>query len=86
MGNKNNGNNLPAVKTGGTVAEYGWLVALLASPLGSAFSGSAVTLDGALDNWNGPWPPPDLTRDGQVPTEERRPVTEPGRSALSSRS
>jgi citronellol/citronellal dehydrogenase len=55
----------------GTVEEYGWLVALLASPLGAAFSGSVVTLDGALDNWNGPWPPPDLTRDGQVPTEER---------------
>jgi citronellol/citronellal dehydrogenase len=56
----------------GTVEEYGWLVALLASPLGAAFSGSVVTLDGALDNWNGPWPPPDLTRDGDVPTEERR--------------
>jgi citronellol/citronellal dehydrogenase len=56
----------------GTVEEYGWLVALLASPLGVAFSGSVVTLDGALDNWNGPWPPPDLTRDGQVPTEERK--------------
>lgn len=58
----------------GTVEEYGWLVALLASPLGPAFSGSVVTLDGALDNWTGPWPPPDLTRDGQVPTEERRPA------------
>lgn len=56
----------------GTVEEYGWLVALLASPLAHAFSGSVVTLDGALDNWNGPWPPPDLARDGQVPTEERR--------------
>jgi citronellol/citronellal dehydrogenase len=58
----------------GTLEEYGWLIALLASPLGSAFSGSVVTLDGALDNWTGPWPPPDLVRDGQVPTEERRPV------------
>jgi citronellol/citronellal dehydrogenase len=56
----------------GSVEEYGWLVALLASPLGAGFSGSVVTLDGALDNWNGPWPPPDLTRDGRVPTEERR--------------
>jgi citronellol/citronellal dehydrogenase len=62
----------------GTVEEYGWLVALLASPLGHAFSGSVVTLDGALDNWNGPWPPPDLTRDGQVPTEERRTAGEAG--------
>lgn len=58
----------------GTLEEYGWLVALLASPLGAAFSGSVVTLDGALDNWTGPWPPRDLTRDGQVPTEERGPV------------
>ena len=55
----------------GTVEEYGWVVALLASPLGLPFSGSVVTLDGALDNWTGPWPPPDLTRDGEVPTEER---------------
>jgi citronellol/citronellal dehydrogenase len=62
----------------GTLEEYGWMVALLASPLGSALSGSVVTLDGALDNWNGPWPPPDLTRDGQVPTEERRRVGEAG--------
>jgi len=56
----------------GEVEEYGWLVALLASPLGRAFSGSVITLDGALDNWTGPWPPSDLVRDGQVPTEERR--------------
>lgn len=34
--------------------EYGWLVALLASQLGVALSGSVVTLDGALDNWFGP--------------------------------
>jgi citronellol/citronellal dehydrogenase len=57
----------------GTLEEYGWLVALLASPLGTAFSGSVITLDGALDNWPGRWPPPDLARDGQVPTEEREP-------------
>lgn len=58
----------------GDVEEYGWLIALLASPLGPEFSGSVVTLDGALDNWTGPWPPQGLTRDGQVPTEQRRPV------------
>jgi citronellol/citronellal dehydrogenase len=58
----------------GSPEEYGWLVALLASPLGRAFSGSVLTLDGALDNWHGPWPPPALTQDGQVPTEERRPL------------
>jgi citronellol/citronellal dehydrogenase len=61
----------------GTLEEYGWLVALLAGELGRLFSGSVVTLDGALDNWPGRWPPPDLTRDdGQVPTEER--TTAPG--------
>lgn len=59
----------------GEIDEYGWLVALLASPLGRLFSGSVVTLDGALDNWTGPWPPRDLVRDGQVPTEERRPLS-----------
>jgi citronellol/citronellal dehydrogenase len=55
----------------GDVTEYGWLIALLASGLGAAFSGSVVTLDGALDNWTGPWPPAGLARDGEVPTEER---------------
>ena len=52
--------------------EYGCLVALLASPLGPALSGSVVTLDGALDNWSGPWPPDELSHDGEVPTEERQ--------------
>jgi citronellol/citronellal dehydrogenase len=57
----------------GTVAEHAWLVALLASPLGRAFSGSTITLDGARDNWCGPWPPPGLADEsGAVPTEERR--------------
>jgi citronellol/citronellal dehydrogenase len=58
----------------GSVEEYGWLIALLATPLGATLSGSVVTLDGALDNWFGPWPPAALTRDGEVPTEERRRV------------
>jgi citronellol/citronellal dehydrogenase len=59
----------------GRPIEHAWLVALLASPLGRAFSGSVVTLDGARDNWFGPWPPPTLAdRDGVVPTEEWRPA------------
>jgi citronellol/citronellal dehydrogenase len=58
----------------GSLEEYGWLIALLASPIGKALSGSVITLDGALDNWSGPWPPADLAKDGQVPTEARRPV------------
>jgi citronellol/citronellal dehydrogenase len=57
----------------GRVAEHAWLVALLASGLGHAFNGSTVTLDGARDNWAGPWPPPGLVDEaGEVPTEERR--------------
>ena len=39
-----------------------------------ALSGSVITLDGARDNWFGPWPPPSLVEDeGDVPTEARRP-------------
>jgi len=54
--------------------EHAWLIALLATPLGRRFSGSVITLDGARDNWFGPWPPPTLTDEtGAVPTEARRP-------------
>lgn len=57
----------------GKVAEHAWLIALLASPLGPAFSGSTITLDGARDNWCGPWPPPGLADEsGEVPSETRR--------------
>ncbi|MGO9322419.1 MAG: SDR family oxidoreductase [Solirubrobacteraceae bacterium] len=57
----------------GTVSEHAWLIALLASPLGRAFSGSTITLDGARDNWCGPWPPPGLADEsGEVPSEARR--------------
>lgn len=64
--------SIPAQRLG-TVPEHAWLVALLASPLGRAFSGSTVTLDGARDNWFGPWPPPGMAgEEGEVPVEERR--------------
>jgi citronellol/citronellal dehydrogenase len=63
----------------GTPGEHAWLVALLASPLGGAFSGATVTLDGARDNWFGPWPPPGLVDEaGEVPVEERRAGGTPG--------
>jgi citronellol/citronellal dehydrogenase len=53
--------------------EHAWLVTLLASPFGRALNGSTVTLDGARDNWFGPWPPAGLADEsGQVPREERR--------------
>jgi citronellol/citronellal dehydrogenase len=58
----------------GREPEHAWLVALAASPLGRAFSGSVITIDGARDNWFGSWPPASLLDDtGAVPTEERRP-------------
>lgn len=57
----------------GQAQEHAWLVTLLASHVGKVFSGSTVTLDGARDNWFGPWPPPSLADEsGVVPTEERR--------------
>ena len=56
----------------GRMEEYGWLMAMLASPLGRAFSGSVITLDGAADNWTGPWPPQSLAPQGRVPVEARR--------------
>jgi citronellol/citronellal dehydrogenase len=57
----------------GDPREHAWLVALLVSPLARAFNGSTVTLDGARDNWCGPWPPEGLADEaGEVPVEERR--------------
>lgn len=57
----------------GRPQEHAWLVVLLCSPLGRALNGSTITLDGARDNWFGPWPPPGLTGEtGEVPTEARR--------------
>jgi len=53
--------------------EHAWLVAYLASKAGDYFSGAILTLDGARDNWFGPWPPPGLAEEGgKPPTEERR--------------
>ena len=58
----------------GRMEEHAWLVALCCSDLGHALNGSIVTLDGARDNWFGPWPPVGLVDEaGAVPTEARRP-------------
>ncbi len=57
----------------GTMDEYAWLITMLCSPLGRDLSGSVVTLDGALDNWEGPWPRETMVDErGVVPTEKRR--------------
>jgi len=57
----------------GRPEEMAWLVAYLASPAGDFFSGTVLTLDGARDNWFGPWPPQIQAGEaGEPPAEERR--------------
>jgi len=57
----------------GRPEEVAWLVAYLASPAGDFFSGAVLTIDGARDNWFGPWPPQAQTGErGEPPAEERR--------------
>jgi citronellol/citronellal dehydrogenase len=58
----------------GTEEEFAWLVAYVASPAGDYLSGSVITIDGARDNWFGPWPPGGLSDEGGKPlSEERKP-------------
>jgi len=58
----------------GRPEELAWLVAYLASPAGDFFSGTTITIDGARDNWAGPWPPAAIATDEGTPVaEERRP-------------
>ena len=59
----------------GQPEEHAWLVAYLASPAGDYYTGTVITLDGARDNWFGPWPPPGMTDEstGKPVAEERRP-------------
>ena len=58
----------------GRAEEMAWLVAYLASPAGDFFSGTTITIDGARDNWAGPWPPDAIVSEGGEPVaEERRP-------------
>ncbi len=57
----------------GREIEHAWLVTLASSEMGHHLSGAVLTLDGARDNWFGPWPPPGLVEEtGEVPTEARR--------------
>ena len=56
----------------GRPEEFAWMVAYLASPAGDYITGTVLSVDGARDNFVGPWPPPGLY-DGDVsPTEDRR--------------
>ena len=56
----------------GRPEEMAWLVAYLASPAGDYFSGAVLTLDGARDNWFGPWPPGALADESGKPLAEER--------------
>jgi NAD(P)-dependent dehydrogenase (short-subunit alcohol dehydrogenase family) len=58
----------------GRPEEIAWLVAYLASPAGDFVSGTTITVDGARDNWAGPWPPEAIaTESGDPVAEQRRP-------------
>jgi citronellol/citronellal dehydrogenase len=60
----------------GRPEEMAWLVAYLASPAGDFVSGTTITIDGARDNWAGPWPPQAIADESGTPVaEERRPAT-----------
>ncbi len=56
----------------GRPEEMAWLVAYLASPAGDFFSGTTITIDGARDNWAGPWPPEAIADEGGSPVAEER--------------
>jgi len=56
----------------GRPEEMAWLVAYLASPAGDFYSGTTITLDGARDNWAGPWPPQAIATDAGDPVAEER--------------
>jgi len=58
----------------GRAEEMAWLVAYLASLAGDFVSGTTITIDGARDNWAGPWPPQAIVDEvGEPVAEERRP-------------
>jgi len=57
----------------GRAEEMAWLVAYLASPAGDFVSGTTITIDGARDNWAGPWPPEAVADEGKPVAEQRRP-------------
>jgi citronellol/citronellal dehydrogenase len=59
----------------GRAEEMAWLVAYLASPAGDFVSGTTITIDGARDDWAGPWPPEAIAGESGDPiAEERRPT------------
>ncbi|MBN8866193.1 MAG: SDR family oxidoreductase [Solirubrobacterales bacterium] len=65
------GQTIPMGRTGES-EEMAWLLAFLASEAGAFHSGSVITLDGARDNWFGPWPPAMVSAEGGGPLAEER--------------
>lgn len=64
--------SIPLQRTG-RAEEIAWMVAYLASPAGDFISGTTITIDGARDNWAGPWPPAAVATDsGEMPAEKRK--------------
>ncbi len=61
----------------GKPEELAWLVAYLASPAAGFLTGAVLSLDGARDNWFGPWPPEGLADEQGKPLAEERRVREP---------
>ncbi|MEX1142561.1 MAG: SDR family oxidoreductase [Thermoleophilaceae bacterium] len=56
----------------GTEQEFAWAVAYLASPAGDFHTGAILTLDGARDDWLGPWPPTQIADAAGKPLAEQR--------------
>ena len=58
----------------GEPEELAWMVAYAASAAGDFLTGCVLTIDGARDNWFGPYPPSGMADEsGRPPAEERRP-------------
>ncbi|MGH2907447.1 MAG: SDR family oxidoreductase [Solirubrobacterales bacterium] len=68
---QNLSHSIPAGRLG-RPEEVAWQIAYLASPAGDFYSGSVLTMDGARDNWLGPWPPTQLIDEGGKPVAEER--------------
>jgi citronellol/citronellal dehydrogenase len=56
----------------GQPEEFARLVAFIATPGGDYLSGTVLTMDGARDNWFGPWPPARMVDESGKPLAEER--------------